>query len=213
MRAAGSPGGAGAGRVLLNCIRKCIHFAPSGNPDGPETNPHHGTLRPMGHLSTHVLDTAHGCPAAGMAVTLQRLDGPQAQTIKTLALNADGRADGPLLDAAAMAAGPLPAAVRGGAVLPRPRRGAARAAVHRHRATRLRHRRRRRPLPRATARQPLELQHLPRQLTARGLGGQRLHRWKPTFSTGPTCCCAGRTSSWPSPGSARRSTSSSSTTA
>jgi 5-hydroxyisourate hydrolase len=59
----------------------------------------------MGHLSTHVLDTAHGCPAAGMAVTLQRLDGPQAQTIKTLALNADGRADGPLLDAAAMAAG------------------------------------------------------------------------------------------------------------
>ena len=59
----------------------------------------------MGHLSTHVLDTAHGCPAAGMAVTLQRLDGTQAQTIRTLTLNADGRADGPLLDAAAMAAG------------------------------------------------------------------------------------------------------------
>ena len=29
----------------------------------------------MGHLSTHVLDTANGCPAAGMAVTLHRLDG------------------------------------------------------------------------------------------------------------------------------------------
>jgi 5-hydroxyisourate hydrolase len=60
----------------------------------------------MGHLSTHVLDTAHGCPAAGMTVTLQRVgDGGRAETVKTVSLNADGRADGPLLDAAAMAVG------------------------------------------------------------------------------------------------------------
>lgn len=59
----------------------------------------------MGHLSTHVLDTAHGCPAAGMAVTLQRLDGGTATTLKQLTLNADGRADGPLLAAHEMAAG------------------------------------------------------------------------------------------------------------
>lgn len=59
----------------------------------------------MGHLSTHVLDTAHGCPAAGMAVTLQRLDTNGPVTIKMLRLNADGRADGPLLDAGSMAAG------------------------------------------------------------------------------------------------------------
>ena len=61
----------------------------------------------MGHLSTHVLDTAHGCPAAGMKVTLQRVtaDG-SAQTVKSLTLNDDGRAPGgPLLDAAAMQAG------------------------------------------------------------------------------------------------------------
>jgi 5-hydroxyisourate hydrolase len=61
----------------------------------------------MGHLSTHVLDTAHGCPAAGMRVTLQRVqaDG-SAQTVKTLTLNADGRNDGgPLLDAASMETG------------------------------------------------------------------------------------------------------------
>jgi 5-hydroxyisourate hydrolase len=61
----------------------------------------------MGQLSTHVLDTAHGCPAAGMQVTLQRVhaDG-SAETVKTVTLNADGRNDGgPLLDAAAMAAG------------------------------------------------------------------------------------------------------------
>ncbi len=60
----------------------------------------------MGHLSTHVLDTANGCPAAGMVVTLQRMDGDQAATIERFALNHDGRHDGgPLLDAAAMAAG------------------------------------------------------------------------------------------------------------
>jgi 5-hydroxyisourate hydrolase len=60
----------------------------------------------MGHLSTHVLDTMHGCPAAGMQVTLQRLEGGQARMIKAVTLNADGRnAGGPLLDAAAMATG------------------------------------------------------------------------------------------------------------
>lgn len=59
----------------------------------------------MGHLSTHVLDTAHGCPAAGMTVTLQRVEGDAARTLKTVTLNRDGRADGPLLDAATMAAG------------------------------------------------------------------------------------------------------------
>lgn len=59
----------------------------------------------MGHLSTHVLDTAHGCPAAGMRLTLQRLDADGATTLKQITLNADGRVDAPLLDAAAMAVG------------------------------------------------------------------------------------------------------------
>ena len=59
----------------------------------------------MGHLSTHVLDTADGCPAAGLKVTLQRLDAGQWVTLKSQALNHDGRTDGPLLDAASMAAG------------------------------------------------------------------------------------------------------------
>ena len=44
-------------------------------------------------LSTHVPNTAHGCPAAGRRVTRQRIDGPQAVT---LLLNADRRADAPL---------------------------------------------------------------------------------------------------------------------
>jgi 5-hydroxyisourate hydrolase len=59
----------------------------------------------MGHLSTHVLDTAAGGPAAGMQVTLQRLDAGGAVTLKALTLNHDGRADGPLLDAGTMAVG------------------------------------------------------------------------------------------------------------
>ncbi len=59
----------------------------------------------MGHLSTHVLDTANGCPAAGMKICLQHLQGDQAVTVKSLTLNHDGRADGPLLSASEMALG------------------------------------------------------------------------------------------------------------
>jgi 5-hydroxyisourate hydrolase len=69
----------------------------------------------MGHLSTHVLDTAHGCPAAGLRVTLSRHTPQGLQTVRSVVLNADGRADGPLLDSAAMAAGSWQLAVRGGA--------------------------------------------------------------------------------------------------
>lgn len=60
----------------------------------------------MGHLSTHVLDTMHGCPAAGMVVKLQRKNGDHFETIVKFTLNADGRNDGgALLDAATMAVG------------------------------------------------------------------------------------------------------------
>ena len=60
----------------------------------------------MGHLSTHVLDTVHGCPAAGMQVRLERLEGDSATTLQTLMLNADGRNDGgALLDASTMQTG------------------------------------------------------------------------------------------------------------
>ncbi len=60
----------------------------------------------MGHLSTHVLDTMHGCPAAGMKVRLQRMHGEGIELLRDVTLNADGRSDGgPLLDATAMAAG------------------------------------------------------------------------------------------------------------
>jgi 5-hydroxyisourate hydrolase len=51
----------------------------------------------MGKLTTHVLDTAHGCPAAGMGVALFRIDAGSATLLKSVTLNADGRADSPLL--------------------------------------------------------------------------------------------------------------------
>ena len=38
----------------------------------------------MGHLSTHVLDTMNGCPAAGMAVKLQRIDGDRVDQSVTI---------------------------------------------------------------------------------------------------------------------------------
>jgi 5-hydroxyisourate hydrolase len=48
-------------------------------------------------LSTHVLDTMHGCPAAGMAVELYTTAGQAATLVTRLTLNADGRSpDGPL---------------------------------------------------------------------------------------------------------------------
>lgn len=54
-----------------------------------------------GKLTTHVLDTMHGTPAAGMAVRLYRLDSSgAAEELRRLTLNADGRADGPLLSGA-----------------------------------------------------------------------------------------------------------------
>jgi 5-hydroxyisourate hydrolase len=59
----------------------------------------------MGKLTTHVLDTMNGCPAAGMAVRLLRLDGASAVPIQQLKLNHDGRADKPLLEGASLVPG------------------------------------------------------------------------------------------------------------
>ncbi len=42
-------------------------------------------------LSTHVLDTAHGCPASGMVVQLYTTQGETATLHKTFTLNSDGR--------------------------------------------------------------------------------------------------------------------------
>ena len=57
-------------------------------------------------LSTHGLDTMHGCPAAGMAVELYTTEGDAATLVKRFTLNSDGRnPDGPLYDNASLKAG------------------------------------------------------------------------------------------------------------
>ena len=58
----------------------------------------------MGQLSTHVLDTARGRPAAGLTLTLWAL-GDSRRPLGTFMTNADGRTDEPLLSGDAFRAG------------------------------------------------------------------------------------------------------------
>ena len=58
----------------------------------------------MGRLTTHVLDTAHGRPAAGLRVDLFSFDDGR-RLVKSVRTNADGRADAPLLEGDAFRAG------------------------------------------------------------------------------------------------------------
>ena len=58
-----------------------------------------------GKLSTHVLDTARGCPASGMQIELWSLGGGKPRLVKTARTNADGRTDQPLLAADEMKEG------------------------------------------------------------------------------------------------------------
>lgn len=52
-----------------------------------------------GKLTTHVLDTAHGKPAAGIAVELWAIDAQSGERslLKQTVTNSDGRTDAPLL--------------------------------------------------------------------------------------------------------------------
>ena len=58
-----------------------------------------------GRLTTHVLDTMHGKPAAGLAVTLFRISGDDRENVVTTKTNSDGRCDAPLLSGDAMRPG------------------------------------------------------------------------------------------------------------
>src|SRR5690606_18156858 len=64
-----------------------------------------GVMTGTGRLTTHVLDTAHGRPAAGMGIALYRIDGEVRTALAHAVTNADGRCDAPLLDGAGMEAG------------------------------------------------------------------------------------------------------------
>ncbi|PSB35216.1 hydroxyisourate hydrolase [Stenomitos frigidus] len=60
-----------------------------------------------GKLTTHVLDTAQGCPAAGLSIALWSIASPSGDKtlLKTVLTNADGRTDSPLLTDEALQVG------------------------------------------------------------------------------------------------------------
>lgn len=52
-----------------------------------------------GYLTTHVLDTARGCPAEGLKIELFKIEGDSRTHLKTLTTNDDGRTDEQILPA------------------------------------------------------------------------------------------------------------------
>ena len=58
----------------------------------------------MGRLTTHVLDTALGCPATGVEIVLYRVT-PELLELAREHSNADGRLDNPILEGDAFAPG------------------------------------------------------------------------------------------------------------
>ncbi|MCC5974216.1 MAG: hydroxyisourate hydrolase [Rubellimicrobium sp.] len=58
-----------------------------------------------GWLTTHVLDTARGCPAAGVRIMLYRVGGNSHRKIAEAVTNADGRTDAPILPEGAFRTG------------------------------------------------------------------------------------------------------------
>ena len=59
----------------------------------------------MAKLSTHVLDTLHGRPAAGVRIELHSVGAAATTLIATTRTNADGRTDRPLLEGDAVKRG------------------------------------------------------------------------------------------------------------
>ncbi len=53
-----------------------------------------------GYLTTHVLDTARGCPAEGLKIDLYRIEGESRTHLRSLSTNDDGRTDEQILPAA-----------------------------------------------------------------------------------------------------------------
>lgn len=70
-----------------------------------------------GYLTTHVLDTARGCPAAGLKIELFRLTKGARAHLKTLTTNDDGRTDEQILPAAEFLTGEYELVFHAGAYL------------------------------------------------------------------------------------------------
>jgi 5-hydroxyisourate hydrolase len=82
-------------------IKKCrkVLFGGRGLLAGARIMPNQGskTEGAMGRLTTHVLDTARGRPAAGVRIALYRVTGNSHRKIAETVTNSDGRTDAPML--------------------------------------------------------------------------------------------------------------------
>jgi 5-hydroxyisourate hydrolase len=58
-----------------------------------------------GYLTTHVLDTARGCPAEGIGILLYRISGKSHRKLAEAVTNADGRTNTPILGKGEFSAG------------------------------------------------------------------------------------------------------------
>ena len=70
-----------------------------------------------GYLTTHVLDTARGCPAEGLTIELYRIEGDRRTHLKTLKTNSDGRTDEQILPTDKFETGTYELLFRAGAYL------------------------------------------------------------------------------------------------
>ncbi|KIN75225.1 5-hydroxyisourate hydrolase [Sulfitobacter noctilucae] len=70
-----------------------------------------------GYLTTHVLDTARGMPAADLKITLYRIEGETRTKLAEMRTNADGRTDSPILPADAFHTGTYELVFEAGAYL------------------------------------------------------------------------------------------------
>ncbi len=70
-----------------------------------------------GYLTTHVLDTARGCPAEGLKIDLYRIEGETRTKLKSLVTNDDGRTDEQILPVAEFATGEYELIFHAGAYL------------------------------------------------------------------------------------------------
>jgi 5-hydroxyisourate hydrolase len=57
-------------------------------------------MKMSGYLTTHVLDTARGCPAVGLEIGLFRIEDKRRGQLCSVVTNSDGRTDGPILSEA-----------------------------------------------------------------------------------------------------------------
>jgi len=70
-----------------------------------------------GYLTTHVLDTALGCPAQGLRIDLIRVEGSVRTHLRTVYTNDDGRTDQQILPATEFTVGTYELVFHAGAYL------------------------------------------------------------------------------------------------